>query len=168
LIEVRAAEGGDLPWIRELLDEHWGGQEQVVNGEVYRPADLPGFVATIDGEWVGYAALRVVGDVAEIGLIHAIRLRMGIGSALVDALEEAARTRALRSLRAVTTNDNREAQAFFRRLGFDLVEVREGAVTRGRLIKPTIPLVSGDGTPITDEWVFERPLDGEVQERGLS
>jgi N-acetylglutamate synthase-like GNAT family acetyltransferase len=162
VIEVRAAERGDLPWIRDLLDEHWGGQEQVVNGESYRPADLPGFIATIDGERVGFAALRVVGDVAEIGLIHAIRPRSGIGTALVAALEEAARTRALRSLRAVTTNDNREAQAFFRRLGFDLVEVREGAVTRGRLIKPTIPLVSGDGTPITDEWVYERPLDGEV------
>jgi hypothetical protein len=71
----------------------------------------------------------------------------------------------LRRFRAVTTNDNREAQAFYRRLGFDLVEVREEAVTKGRLIKPTIPLVSDDGTPITDEWVFERPLDGEDPER---
>ncbi len=162
VIEVRAAERGDLPWIRELLDEHWGGEEQVVNGESYRPADLPGFVATIDGERVGYAALRVVGDVAEIGLIHALRPRSGIGTALVAALEEAARARGLRRFRTVTTNDNREAKAFYRRLGFDLVDVREGAVTRGRLIKPTIPLVSDDGTPITDEWVYERPLDGEV------
>jgi N-acetylglutamate synthase-like GNAT family acetyltransferase len=170
VIEVRAAERGDLPWIRELLDEHWGGQEQIVNGESYRPADLPGLVAAIDGERVGYAALRVVDEVAEIGLIHAIRPRIGIGTALVAALAEAAQTRGLRRLRAVTTNDNREAQAFCRRLGFDLVEVRKGAVTRGRLVKPTIPLASGDGTPIADEWVYERPLDGptEVRDRGLS
>jgi len=159
VIVVRAAEQGDLPWIRNLLDDRWGGQEQVENGEVYRPARLPCFVASEDGERVGYAALRIVGDVAEIGLIDAIRPRIGVGSALVDALEDAARTRQLRRMRAVTTNENREAQAFYGSLGFHLVEVREGAVTRGRLIKPTIPLASGDGTPITDEWVYERSLD---------
>jgi ribosomal protein S18 acetylase RimI-like enzyme len=158
VIEVRAAERGDLPWIRDLLDDHWGGQEQVVNEVAYRPADLPGFVATLEGERVGYAALRLVGDVAEIGLIDAIRPRIGVGSAMVAALEEAARARALPRVRAVTTNENREAQAFYESLGFHLVEVREGAVTRGRLLKPTIPLASGDGTPITDELVYERSL----------
>jgi hypothetical protein len=65
VIEVRPAEQGDLPWIRDLLDDRWGGQEQVENE----------------------------------------------------------------------------------------------AVTRGRFIKPTIPLATDDGTPITDEWVYERSLD---------
>jgi ribosomal protein S18 acetylase RimI-like enzyme len=159
VIVVRPAEPDDDPWIRALLDERWGGQLQVVNEQAYRAAELPGFVAVIDGEAVGYAALRVVGDVAEVGLIESIRPRIGVGSALIAALDGSARERGLRRLRAVTTNDNRGAQAFYRRLGFRLVEVREGAVTRGRLVKPTIPIVSGDGTPITDEWVYERALE---------
>ena len=157
---VRAAEPDDLPWIRGLLEERWGGQEQVENEQAYRPADLPGFIATIDGERVGYAALRIIGDVAEIGVIDAIRPRIGVGTKLVDALEEAAMSRGLRRCRAVTTNGNSGAQAFYEALGFELVDVREGAVTRGRLIKPTIPLAADDGTPITDEWVFERRLPG--------
>ena len=159
---MRAAEPDDLPWIRGLLDERWGGQEQVENEQAYRPADLPGFIATIDGERVGYAALRIIGDVAEIGVIDAIRPRIGVGTKLVDALEEAAMSRGLCRCRAVTTNENSGAQAFYEALGFELVDVREGAVTRGRLIKPTIPLAADDGAPITDEWVFERRLPGRV------
>lgn len=155
---VRDAGPEDLPWIRALLDERWGGQEQVVDGESYRPAELPGFIATIDDERVGYAALRVVGDIAEIGVIDGIRPREGIGTALLDALEGAARSRGCARCRAVTTNENRVAQAFYGSLGFELVGVREGAVTRSRWIKPAIPLEGDDGTPITDELVYERSL----------
>ena len=95
-------------------------------------------------------------------MIDAIRPRIGVGTKLVDALEEAAMSRGLRRCRAVTTNENSGAQAFYEALGFELVDVREGAVTRGRLIKPTIPLAADDGAPITDEWVFERRLPGRV------
>lgn len=159
MIVVRLAEPDDLPWIRDLLDRRWGGQEQVVNGQVYRPADLPGFLAMIDDERVGYAALRAVDDTAEIGVIDVILPRGGVGTRLVEALETAARARGLRRFRTVTTNENSGAQAFYAALGFELVEVREGAVTGGRLIKPTIPLADDDGTPITDEWVYERALE---------
>jgi len=155
---VRDAAPDDLEWIGELLDERWGGQEQVVNEESYRPAELPGFIATIDGDRVGYAALRVVDDLAEIGVIDAIRPREGIGTALVDALEEEAGSLGLRRVRAVTTNENLVAQAFYESLGFELVDERRGAVTRSRRIKPAIPLEGGDGTPITDELVYERSL----------
>jgi ribosomal protein S18 acetylase RimI-like enzyme len=155
---VREAGPEDLVWIHDLLDERWGGQEQVVDGESYRPAELAGFIAMIDDQRVGYAALRVVGDVAEIGVIDTIRPREGVGTALVDALEEAARSRGLARCRAVTTNENRVAQAFYESLGFGLVGVRGDAVTRSRRIKPAIPLEGDDGTPITDELVYERSL----------
>jgi N-acetylglutamate synthase-like GNAT family acetyltransferase len=124
VIAVRAAEASDLPWIRELFDRRWGGQEQVENGDVYRPSDLPGFIATIADEPVGYAALRIVDDMAEIGVVDAIRPRIGIGTRLVAALEVAARSHGLRRFRAVTTNENLEAQAFYAALGFQLVDDR--------------------------------------------
>jgi ribosomal protein S18 acetylase RimI-like enzyme len=122
VIAVRAAEASDLPWIRirTLLDRRWGGQEQVENGDVYRPSDLPGFIATIADERVGYAALRIVDDVAEIGGVDATRPRIGIGTRLVAALEEAARSHGLRRFRALTTNENLEAQAFYAALGSQL------------------------------------------------
>ncbi len=157
-VEVRPAEPDDEAWIRSFLDERWGGQEQVANGESYRPADLPGFLACIEGEIVGYAALRLVGDAAEVGLIESLRPRAGVGSALVDALVDEARGLGYSVLRAITTNDNLGAQAFYRSTGFRLVATRSGAVERSRVVKPQIPLEAPDGTPISDELEFERSL----------
>jgi ribosomal protein S18 acetylase RimI-like enzyme len=158
MVHVRTADAHDLPWIRALLDTRWGGQEQVANGEAYRPADLPGFLAVDGDAIVGYACLRPVPGVAEIGLIDVLRPRDGVGRALVDALAGHAGTLGLPVLRAITTNDNLGAQAFYRALGFRLVATRPGAVNESRRIKPQIPLAAPDGTPITDELEFERPL----------
>jgi ribosomal protein S18 acetylase RimI-like enzyme len=157
-IAVRRASDDDAAWIRSFLDQRWGGQEQVANGISYRPADLPGFLARIDGEIVGYAALRLVEDAAEIGLIDSLSPRIGVGSALVDASIDEARSLGYSLLRAITTNDNLGAQAFYRACGFRLVATRVGAVNASRAIKPQIPLESPDDTPICDELEFERAL----------
>jgi len=158
VIRVRPAEVGDAGWIDRLLDDGWGGPEQVANGERYRPADHPGFVAELDGERVGYAVIRVTGDVAWIGLIESFRPRRGIGSALVERIADAARRAGCGSLRAITTNDNRSAQAFYERLGFTVREVRAGAVNESRIVKPTIPMFGEDGIAMTDEIEYEIEL----------
>jgi ribosomal protein S18 acetylase RimI-like enzyme len=137
----------------------WGGPTQVMNGEVYRPADLPGYVAEIAGERVGYVCLRVLGDRCEVGLLDAVRPKVGVGGALIEAAVTGARERGCRTLVAVTTNDNRNAQAFYEHLGFRLREVRPGAVTEGRKLKPSISLTGEDGTPITDELEYELSLE---------
>jgi len=154
-IAVRASSEADDAWLERLLDEHWGGAFQVANGERYRPADLPGFVAELAGSRVGYAAIRVVDGVAWIGLIHSLREGIGVGSALVEVLVAAARGDGCSALRAITTNDNVRAKGFYARLGFRLREVRPGEVTRSRIMKPSIPLTSEDGVAITDELEYE-------------
>lgn len=161
-VRVRYAGPEDASWIRALLDERWGGQEQVANGEAYRPADLPGFVAELDDAVVGYAALRILGDVAEIGVMEALTPRLGAGTALVAALADAARAAGPTTLRAITTNDNVGAQAFYRATGFHLARTRRGVVATSRSIKPSIPLTGDDGVPITDELDFEMRLESAV------
>src|SRR6187200_517159 len=37
MVNVRATTPADAAWIRSFLDDRWGGQEQVANGEVYPP-----------------------------------------------------------------------------------------------------------------------------------
>jgi hypothetical protein len=64
-----------------------------------------------------------------------------------------------RAVVAVTTNDNDHARRFYERLGFSVREVRPGAVTESRKLKPTIPLTGEDGTAITDEIEYEMPVD---------
>jgi hypothetical protein len=66
----------------------------------------------------------------------------------------------------ITTNDNSRAQRFYERVGFRLVGVHQGAVERSRELKPEIPLVSADGTPIRDELEYEfRPRVRRPSER---
>ena len=155
---IRTAAPEDAAWIDALLDEEWGGPDQVVDGRAFRPAELPGSIAEIDGERVGYAALEVQGTIGWIALIHALHPRQGVGRALVDALTDEALDRGCEVMRVVTTNDNVDAQRFYRALGFEIREIRSGAVNEARRIKPAIPLSSADGIPITDEIEFERRI----------
>jgi len=166
MLRVRATGPDDDDWIRALLDERWGGQEQVADGAVYRPADLPGFVVEIGSTIAGYAALRVVGDTAEVGLIEALQPGRGVGTALVHALAAEARARGCRTLRAITTNDNVVAQSFYAAMGFRLVATRAGAVHESRKRKPQIPAFGAYGTPITDELDFELVLEDPLREAG--
>jgi ribosomal protein S18 acetylase RimI-like enzyme len=157
-IEVRPIREGDAKWLRDLLEDRWGGQTQVADGREYRPSDLPGVVATMGGERVGYAALEVDGAVAWIGLIDVQRPRSGIGTRLVAALRDEAFARGCTTLRAITTNDNDVAQRFYEAQGFRLRQVRAGAVNESRRIKPTISLTGVGGVPMTDELEYELTL----------
>jgi len=154
-LRIHPVRDEDRDFIDRVLEERWGGPAQVVNGESYRPAELPGFVAVEDHERVGYAPYRIEGDTCEIVLLQSLHEGHGVGSALVAAVVEEARARGCGRVTVVTTNDNVHAKGFYEMLGFRLAEVRPGAVTRSREVKPSIPLVGEGGAPITDELVLE-------------
>ena len=100
---------------------------------------------------VGVVTVSREGDALEIVTIDALQERRGVGRALVEAV----RTLGIGRVRLITTNDNVGAQRFYEALDFRLVEVREGAVDASRALKPEIPLLGQDGTPIRDELVYE-------------
>lgn len=158
-VEIRPLARPDLEWFRSLMDDHWGGQIQVENGRGFRPAEQDGFVALEDGRRVGVVTYELDGPACRIGLLESLREGRGVGRALVDAVRAEARRRGCDAVRVTTTNENARAQGFYEKLEFVLVEVRPGAVTRSRKIKPTIPSSSEDGTSITDEIEYELRLD---------
>ena len=123
-----------------------------------RPAELPGVVALDTEEPVGLLTYEVRGQTCEIVTVDAVRRREGIGKALMDAAVDAVREAGCRRLELITTNDNEDAQAFYRACGFALVAIHEGAVDRSRAIKPGIPLTDDRGVPIRDELEFVRDL----------
>jgi O-antigen/teichoic acid export membrane protein/RimJ/RimL family protein N-acetyltransferase len=155
---IRPLHEEDVAWLKALEDERWGGQIQVVNGAVHRPAEQAGFVAIEGDRRVGVVTYDIEGGACMIGLLQSLDQERGIATELVETLTAAARERGCSRLWVVTTNDNTRARSFYERLGFRVAAVREGAVTESRKLKPTIPLVDQSGVPVTDEIELERAL----------
>ena len=151
MILVRPLRPNDRDWVRDRVAERWGSPTVVAHGVVYKPSSLPGFVAEDDGRPVGLLTFIVEGDECEIVTIDAFEEGRGVGATLIDFVKGLGHER----LWLITTNDNSRAQRFYERVGFRLVGVHQGAVERSRELKPEIPLVSADGTPIRDELEYE-------------
>jgi ribosomal protein S18 acetylase RimI-like enzyme len=151
MILVRPLRPDDRDWVRDRVAECWGSPTVVAHGVVYEPSSLPGLVAEDDGRAVGLLTFIVVGDECEIVTIDAFEEGRGVGATLIDSIKALGHER----LWLITTNDNSRAQRFYERVGFRLVRVHRGAVERSRELKPEIPLVSDEGTPIRDELEYE-------------
>ncbi len=151
MILVRPLRPDDRDWVRDRVAERWGSPTVVAHGVVYEPSSLPGLVAEDDGSPVGLLTFIVEGDECEIVTIDAFEEGRGVGATLIDSVKGLGHER----LWLITTNDNSRAQRFYERVGFRLVGVHQGAVERSRELKPEIPLVSADGTPIRDELEYE-------------
>jgi ribosomal protein S18 acetylase RimI-like enzyme len=128
-------------------------------GEVVDSLDHPAVLAFADGELTGVATYVVDGDSCELLTLHATTRLIGVGSALLTAVQDAARAAGCRRLWVVTTNDNVEALRFYQRRGFHLAALREGAVDRSReSLKPEIPRSGAHGIPLRDELELEMSL----------
>jgi N-acetylglutamate synthase-like GNAT family acetyltransferase len=157
-MEIRPLAAGDRDWLEEFVLARWGAATVVGHGRVYRPAELPGFVALEDDERLGLVTFVLEDDACEIVTIDSVREGIGVGSALVDAVVQKAREADCRRVWLVTTNDNLQMFRFAQKRGFALVAVHPRAVEASRKLKPEIPLLGIDGIPIRDELELELRL----------
>ena len=155
---IRPTEPGDRPRVIAMLTGAFAGPEQVVRGQRYQPQDLPGFIAEWDGEAVGMIAYLQNAHDCEIMALVSLEENQGIGSALLDAVEETARSAGCRRLRVVTTNDNLRALRLYQKRGYHLAALRVNATDEARKLKPAIPLLGNDGIPLRDELELRKDL----------
>jgi GNAT superfamily N-acetyltransferase len=155
LTPLRRLTPDDLPRLRQFWQEHWGGDEMIVHGEIFRSAQMDGFVTE---DWAGVVTYSIQGDQCEIMSIDSLREGQGIGTALIDKVVGVARQRGCRRVFLTTTNDNLPALGFYQKRGFELAVLRRGAVNESRKIKPGIPLSGVYGIPLRDEIELEMSL----------
>lgn len=155
---IRALHTSDRPWVTRLLNEHWHSTAIVTRGRVHRAERLPGFVARQQEQPIGLVTYQIEADQCEIVSLNSLRARRGIGTALVDAVGEAARAAGCRRVWLITTNDNLPALRFYQKRGWRLVAVHRNALDESRRLKPEIPLVGADGIPLHDEIELEMLL----------
>ena len=155
LIEVRASGADDRPWIATAARDVLGSERQAyLERGVFTVTDFPALIAEFDTAPVGFLCWEIEGDVAETIAIACTERRMGAGRALMTAFHNLAASAGCDRLKVVTTDTNEGARVFYERLGYEIVEVRKGAVDEcRRTLKPEIP------PDMHDEIEYGRPLE---------
>lgn len=151
---VRPVAEADRPWLVDAIVAAWASDKVASRGRLTEPVStLPGFVAELNGERVGYAVFRADGDELEVSAIQSLVENRGVGRALLEAVQDEVRQRRLSRAWLITTNENLGAIGFYQRCGWDWVALHRDEV--GRELKPEIPEVGANGIEIRHELEFE-------------
>ncbi len=157
---IRATTDADRSQVAAFIRQYWGSEQQFVRGVIFIPHELPGFVAEVNGEFVGLITYRFLDDTTcEVATLNSLRSGRGIGTALIMAVVNEAKAHDCTRLVVVTTNENLNALRFYQKRGFVLAELRPNAVAAARQFKPEIPLLGADDIPIRDEIQLEMALN---------
>lgn len=132
----------------------------VQDGDAAPPATPARMSATAEAasKVAGFITYNIVEKSCEIVTINSYRERIGVGSALIEAVKQAALSEGCKRLWLITTNDNLHALRFYQKRGFELVAVYRNALAEARKLKPEIPLTGMDDIPLRDEIELELPL----------
>jgi DNA-3-methyladenine glycosylase I len=148
-------------WMRGILSERWGSPVIYRCGMSHDASQLPGFLAVEGRRRLGLVTYRLEAGECEVVTLDALRKWTGVGTALLRAVEEMAATAGCGRIWLVTSNDNVDALRFYQRRGYEIAEIRRGAIDETRrLKKPSIPSAGSYGIPIRDEIVIEKVLRG--------
>ncbi len=155
---TRPIQASDRSWIASFVKSRWSSDIVIGKGRVLRPAELDGFVAFKRKNPVGLLTYRIESPDCEIVTIDSTSEREGIGTALINAVREAAKAKGCRRVWLITTNDNLNALGFYQRRGFRLVALYPNALEASRKLKPQIPMKAANGIPIRDELELDLEL----------
>lgn len=158
MFQIRALEETDRPLVVEKLAAARGSAMIVSRGQVYDLTMLPGLLAVQDAAPVGLLMYHVDGPSCAIITLNSWQEGQGIGTKLVNAMQQLAQQQHCQRVCLIITNDNLAAQRFYLQRGFVVKAVYPNAVEISRLLMPEIPTVSADGIPITDEIELEMTL----------
>lgn len=138
--------------------KEWGGDTMVSQGIEHQLQDLSALLAKDGDRPVGAATVYINHSEAEAELVslNALTGGQGIGSALLQHVEETLRRIHVRRLYLITSNDNVRALAFYQKRGYRLKALFSGAIDTARLKKPSIPQVGLNGIPLHDEILLEK------------
>lgn len=163
LFRIRPLEPKDRNWVAHFLDKYWSSTKIVSRGKAYYGHLLPGFAAELtnapkDAPAAGLVTYNIEDRACEIITLDSLQPRMGVGTALVEAVKQVAVETGCKRLWLITTNDNLYALRFYQKRGFELVAVHRNALAESRKLKPQIPITGRDNIPLRDEIELELKL----------
>lgn len=145
--------------VTTFFNKHWGSPMMVVSSGVYDCRQLEGYVAlNANEEIIGMITFLFNNKKCEIISLDSIDEGKGIGTTLINNVENMAKINNCHSLKVITTNDNLQALRFYQKRGFRISHIHINAVEEARKIKAAIPQVGDHGIPIRDEIELEKVL----------
>jgi GNAT superfamily N-acetyltransferase len=156
-MKVRPREDADRSAAMAFLARH-NHSSAARLGELLEPLDYPALLAEADGEIAGMLTYvpEPGWEQCEVLTLHATERWHGVGTALIEAVEQLAASHGCARLWLITTNDNIDALRFYQRRGFQLAAVHRHAVNDSRRLKPEIPVTGAYGIPMRDEIELEK------------
>lgn len=145
--------------VKAFFTKHWGSSQMVTSTGVHDCSLLDGFYAINDDhEIIGLITYHMTSQTCEIISLDSLEEGKGIGSQLMQVVEEKATQQQCDLLTLVTPNDNEHAIRFYQHRGYSISKVIPNAVDLARKIKPEIPLYNEKGVPIKDEFILIKHL----------
>ncbi|AOS99147.1 hypothetical protein ESP131_02040 [Exiguobacterium sp. U13-1] len=145
--------------VKAFFTKHWGSSQMITSTGVHDCSLLDGFYTTNDDhEIIGLITYHMTSQTCEIISLDSLEEGKGIGSRLMQVVEEKAAQQKYDLLTLVTTNDNEHAIRFYQHRGYTVSQVIPNAVELARKIKPEIPMYNEKGVPIKDEIVLIKHL----------
>jgi GNAT superfamily N-acetyltransferase len=159
-MNLRAGHPADRPAVAAFLAQR-GSARVARRNQLLDPLDHPVLLAEDDqnGQLLGVLTYVVDRGQCEVLTLYAGQQWRGVGTALLQLVEQVATDQGCRHLWLITTNDNVDALRFYQRRGFRLAALHRGAVDdcRARL-KPEIPTVGDYGIPLREELELDKQL----------
>lgn len=156
---IRPISHADFKLVNRVMVAEWGAEIVVVHDKIFRPPDLPGFVAIFHDDWIGLITYNLTKNECEIVTLNSWLEKLGVGTALIDVVKRTASEVGCKRIFLITTNNNLHALRFYQNLGFSISAVHLNAISESRKIKPQIPFLDGFGLPIRDEIEMEFSLE---------
>jgi GNAT superfamily N-acetyltransferase len=155
---IMPATESDLDYVRETLRKHWISCTVWSRDVPFEAERLPAFVAWMEDARVGLTTYAMGAGECEVITLSSDRQGLGIGTALLAAVRDAAARAGCRRVFLTTSNDNIHALRFYQKLGWRIVAIYPGAIDRSRQREKAIPLVGPSGIESHDEIELELRL----------
>lgn len=131
--------------MKEFLIKYWGDINMVYNGRLINLLEINHIIRYDNGKKIGVLCYFREKNCFHIVSLNAIESNKGIGSALMDELDETALKEGIQYIQVETTNDNINAIGFYQKRGFDLFSLQINEVEHQRMLKSEIPLIGCNG-----------------------
>src|SRR3954471_14822057 len=96
----------DRARLTDVMTQSWGSTQMATRGRLVEASQVEGFVAELEGEWLGYIGYELDGPQMEIVILEALAPHQGVASALIARCVQVALDQVARRLWLITTKDN--------------------------------------------------------------